>query len=53
MEIKPITDGAVGGYVNKFDSKVQYDNPSLFMPKSEKSVINENTDLIFNYLYSD
>ena len=49
--ISPIRDGVVGKTVNNLDSRVNWENPSIFMPNTEDSKIDQK--FIFKTLYED
>ena len=49
MEIKPVQEGFVNNIINKLDKKIKIDNPSIFIPDSEESKI--DNDFVFKNLY--
>ena len=49
MEIQPINESVVNRFINKLDRRTQIDNPSIFIPNTEDSGIDQ--DFIFKNLY--
>ena len=49
MEIQPINESVVNRFINKLDKRTQIDNPSIFIPNTEDSGIDQ--DFIFKNLY--